>query len=1827
MSGHPTTEYLQQALRGELAADQESALHEHIEFCPACSAELEQIAGADQIAREIPQLLHVDEIGDVVPGRDDCSATDFVVEHLEASDSSESLGRLGGYEILEVIGRGGMGVVLKGYDCELKRFVAVKALAPHLAHSPLARKRFAREAQAAAAVVNSHVIAIHQVQPNGRLPFLVMPLLTGESLAQRLQTRGSLELKEALRIGMQAAEGLAAAHEQGLVHRDVKPANILLEKGVERAVLTDFGLARTADDVSLTRMGVIAGTPEYMSPEQARGEAVDARSDLFSLGCVLYEMATGVSPFRTETPMATLRRIVDEPPRSLASRNPELPRWFVLIVERMLEKEPARRFGSAAEVSALLAGCLAHLQQPATVVLPEAARLLERNDRSSKPMPTSSRSWRGWFAGGVSALLLLVGGGWLAGWVAISEKDAKQQSEKNLARISAALEAYRQAHDDRFPPSAIAGRDGGGGPLHSWRVAILPYLGYQKLHDAYRFDEAWDSAHNKALLSQLPDLFRAPFDDSTNASYFGVTLSGRSQPQAISLSEPAPTGGSSPPSEPPPSELSDFVTSVLREKPSEKTLNINFFDAAKVIRHADRPWLQDLIAVAEKSGRVARDQGKPWVTAELLLHQAKARVAELDRNPDEQLKQLQIVRVLFDLLAQQAKNGEFVFLTKEATELLLRPRLAEVYTRIATLRNDLREQTRRLEDWVAVQGELVKKARDAQVDPLLAERERQQVQRWIAAARAAKDQLFEGRTVLSESPGTLYGGIGDGAANTIAIVEAKRDIPWTKPEDIVFDPRSDALQLGGWYRSGWFAAFADASVRWFPNETNHAEVRNLLTILDRDGGSGKAPPGVTTDPLPDPNSRRVFVGNPIEVTGTTQGHVWGSDIYTGDSNLDAAAVHAGVIAVGETRKIYIEVVDAPTSFAGSTRNGVTSMKYGNYPTAIKLHQTRPPVETLTRSTLTFDRSSSLPGGSDNAAGATRAATSIGELTVLYITGAKDGTVWGTHIYTADSDIAAAAVHAGLMAVGEKRVIAVEVVLAPKSYAGTTRNGVTSLPYDHYPTAIRLHDISLTPRSADLPPLEAPPQRWDDEDLGRLAERLEDRPGVCSVAELTGSERGNVWGADVYTGDSSLAAAAVHAGLLKVGETGWICREVVPTQKRYLGTTRNGVTSLPFDEYPIAIKLRRVTGPAPAHRLQDYQPLQANDRIRPPPSSYLPGYLGPVSTFSPDKPGTRVVVELRGSTTGAVWGADVYTADSDMATAAVHAGLLKSGEVGWISREVAPAQKFYRGSTRNGVTSLDYGEYPTAIKLARFDPPVQKSVLPNTPSSPDPQTRTERTLETSIFAFDNQVGSRVLIKVKGHRGGNVWGSDVYTGDSDLGTAAVHTGLLKVGEFGWVIRDVVPPPSRFEGTTRNGIDSRSFDSYPIAIKLTGSAGPALRHPVPDAPHSPISFADFIGTRVAVRVTGSTEGGVWGHDLYTADSNLAAAAVHAGLIKVGEPQWILRETVLPPKYFAGTSRNGVRSLSFENYSVAMKLSRFEPPGEVAKTTGSLTTPDSARPVYAVNLEGSDADMAVVGSRFKTQIFLVVTGSDLGTIWGTDTYTADSPFAVAAVHAGLLKVGETGWIICESVPTQGPFEGSTRHGLSSQSHNRYDVAYRLRRYEPPIRAQSQALPERTTLPVSSKTATVQLRIAAPAAMKVEVAELDAPFDPAGKLAAPARLKLLTGKTYRLKLTEITGRPGLELHPQIELLDAAEPLRAAGISLEAVPIEFTDEDFDVSQRNQPTFKLVTLKKSTDGTPSSVESKLHTRLEEIEQARQSGAIPLCIIRLRHHDATPREQRY
>lgn len=360
-------------------------LEAHLAGCPACRDRLDALAGG---ARWWSQVRHY--LGDPstaaegTPRRPAGIDLDF----LQPSDDPAVLGRLGPYEVQEVVGRGGMGVVLKAFEPALHRPVAIKVLSAEVAADGTARKRFAREAQAAAAVVHDHVVPVHAVDAAASPPYLVMAFIPGRSLQQRLDQSGPLELKEILRIGMQAASGLAAAHAQGLVHRDIKPANIMLENGVERVRITDFGLARAVDDASVTRHGAVAGTPQYMAPEQARGEVVDQRADLFSLGSTLYAMATGRPPFRGDGGLAVLRQVCDTEPAPVRSLNPDIPAWLEGIIGKLHAKDPAQRFASAAIVADLLERCLAHVQQPDRNPLPSEAAALGRQTIGPRPRPT-----------------------------------------------------------------------------------------------------------------------------------------------------------------------------------------------------------------------------------------------------------------------------------------------------------------------------------------------------------------------------------------------------------------------------------------------------------------------------------------------------------------------------------------------------------------------------------------------------------------------------------------------------------------------------------------------------------------------------------------------------------------------------------------------------------------------------------------------------------------------------------------------------------------------------------------------------------------------------------------------------------------------------------------------------------------------------------------------------------------------------------------------------------------------------------------------------------------------------------------------------------------------------------------------------------------------------------------------------------------------------------------------------------------------------------------------------------------------------------------------
>ena len=315
----------------------------------------------------VPALRQMVDNPDVTQTSEMKNESKFDLAYLTPSTKPGSLGTLGHYEVMRVLGQGGFGTVLKAFDEKLHRMVAIKVLSRQLAATSPPRKRFIREARAVAAIKHENVVQVYSVEEQP-LPYIVMELVDGSTLQDKMDEAGPIDIPEVLHIGRQIAAGLAAAHSLGLIHRDIKPANVLLEKGVVLKVkITDFGLARTADDASLTQSGTITGTPLYMAPEQAKGAKLDSRADLFSLGSVLYALACGHPPFRAATTLAVLRRVTEDTPRPLQEIIPETPNWFVAIVDKLLAKDPADRFQTAQEVADMLADSQSQVKQHVTV--------------------------------------------------------------------------------------------------------------------------------------------------------------------------------------------------------------------------------------------------------------------------------------------------------------------------------------------------------------------------------------------------------------------------------------------------------------------------------------------------------------------------------------------------------------------------------------------------------------------------------------------------------------------------------------------------------------------------------------------------------------------------------------------------------------------------------------------------------------------------------------------------------------------------------------------------------------------------------------------------------------------------------------------------------------------------------------------------------------------------------------------------------------------------------------------------------------------------------------------------------------------------------------------------------------------------------------------------------------------------------------------------------------------------------------------------------------------------------------------------------------------
>lgn len=254
------------------------------------------------------------------------------------------------YTLDRELGRGGMGAVFLAHDTQLDRQVAIKALPPEYAVRPELRERFLRETRTAASFSHPNIVPVHGVEDRNQILCFVMGFVDGETLTQRIRRAGPLSAAEAARLLQEVAWALSYAHGRGVIHRDVKPDNIMIERATGRAVVTDFGIARSESASGLTAVGEVIGTPHFMSPEQAAGEPLDGRSDLYSLGCVAFFAVTGQAPFDAPNTTGLLALHLTQPPPPVLSRRPDLPAPLAKAIDKLLQKEPGTRFASGEQV-------------------------------------------------------------------------------------------------------------------------------------------------------------------------------------------------------------------------------------------------------------------------------------------------------------------------------------------------------------------------------------------------------------------------------------------------------------------------------------------------------------------------------------------------------------------------------------------------------------------------------------------------------------------------------------------------------------------------------------------------------------------------------------------------------------------------------------------------------------------------------------------------------------------------------------------------------------------------------------------------------------------------------------------------------------------------------------------------------------------------------------------------------------------------------------------------------------------------------------------------------------------------------------------------------------------------------------------------------------------------------------------------------------------------------------------------------------------------------------------------------------------------------------
>jgi hypothetical protein len=349
-------------LEGTLPEADQYTLEFHLNGCKICQEAIQRLAADKEFWCTATLALEDSTY--------DSDADAQLRGWLDPTETPNALGHIGHYLVHRVVGRGGMGVVLSATDQELGRSVAIKTLANPINTVADEKRRLLREARASANVRHAHVVPIHSVETWRDVPFIVMPLIEDGTLeAYAADHRFSLD--EVLGIASQMASALVALHQANIVHRDIKPSNILLSHGIKHCLLSDFGLARQHGDVNVTQSDVLLGTPHFMSPEQALGKKVDFRSDLFSLGSVLYWLGTGRRPFLGASNYEILHSLVHHSPDYRLLEQRGYPKYFIALLEKLLAKEPDKRWASAEQFLAMAQSAIHHRHSSASTNLPK----------------------------------------------------------------------------------------------------------------------------------------------------------------------------------------------------------------------------------------------------------------------------------------------------------------------------------------------------------------------------------------------------------------------------------------------------------------------------------------------------------------------------------------------------------------------------------------------------------------------------------------------------------------------------------------------------------------------------------------------------------------------------------------------------------------------------------------------------------------------------------------------------------------------------------------------------------------------------------------------------------------------------------------------------------------------------------------------------------------------------------------------------------------------------------------------------------------------------------------------------------------------------------------------------------------------------------------------------------------------------------------------------------------------------------------------------------------------------------------------------------------